>query len=279
MKINKLNESTSVECAPVLDEELLVEGPISWIKDKFSKEPIQQKDADAKAQEKTAKQVKKRKDKKDPPLLAQDFSGENNRSLFYIDNKYDKPFDQHAWQEWVNKNRKKFQDEWAKIDAMPESDEAQQKTKEAAVKKLETAETKFEAQRYNSIVVRENGKYFRRGAEYLRTKYIEFLPGENDKISNGYFMEPYKYKQQSSTPKSLGKSKGLDGITKPDLQKFVQLCEYTGIVVLDPDGKQLDISAIKKLKPAELETHFVQVGSIKAKVTDWIRSAKRKKVI
>lgn len=279
MKINKLNESTSVECTPVLDEELLVEGPISWIKDKFSKEPIQQKDADAKVQTKTAKQIKKRKDKKDPPFLAKDFSAENNRSLFYIDNKYDKPFDQRAWEDWIKKSRKKFEDEWKKIDAMPSSTEEEQQAKTVAAEKLEKAEAKFDAQRYNAIVVMDDGFYFRRGAENLRTKYIEFAAGVNDKISNGFFMEPYKYKQQPNKPKPAGKSKGLDGITKPDLQKFVQLCEYTGIVVLDPDGKQLDISAIKKLKPAELETHFVQVGSIKAKVTDWIRSAKRKKVI
>lgn len=279
MKITKLNESAQPECSPVLEEELLVEGPVSWIKDKFSKDPIQQKDADAKVQNKTAKITKKRKDKKDPPLLARDLATENNRSVFYVDNNYSKPFDQRAWQTWIDKNRKKFADEWVKVDNLPETTEEEQQTKDAAVKKLETAENKFEAQRYNAIVVMEDGYYFRRGAENLRAKYIKFAPGENDKISNGFFMEPYKYKQQNQQPKGAGKSKGLDGITKPDIQKFVQLCEHTGLVILDPDGKQMDVASVKKLKPADLETHFVQVGSIKAKITDWIRSAKRKKLI
>ena len=101
-------------------------------------------------------------------MLAQDFSAENARSDFYIDNNYSKPYSQSEWIALYNK--------------LSAQDDPQALTP-----------------MYNAIVVRENGKYFRRGLEYLRTKYIEFAPGENDQITHTYAVEPYTYKKTRST--------------------------------------------------------------------------------
>lgn len=101
-------------------------------------------------------------------MLARDFSAENARSDFYVDNNYGKPYSQSEWIALYNK--------------LSAQDAPQALTP-----------------MYNAIVVMEDGFYFRRGLENLRTKYIEFAPGENDQITHTYAVEPYTYKKTRST--------------------------------------------------------------------------------
>ena len=45
----------------------------------------------------------------------------------------------------------------------------------------------------NAIVVAQEGHYFRRGCEFIENTLTPFLPGQNDRISLKYFVEPYEY--------------------------------------------------------------------------------------
>lgn len=263
MKVNKLTESFCPDRLEVLNEELLVEGPIDWIKDKLSKKPIDQKEADRRAKEKADKKIQKRKEKQDPQFIAKDFHGQNAKSTFYVDNNYDKPMTQDEWRAWLDKQQ-------AKIDNMPAEDDA-------SIEKRDKAQQKLDAQRYNAIVVNQHGRYMRRGAEPLEAKVITFVPGENDRIANGFFMEPYKYKKSGSVKQKTGKNS--DTPSKQDISKFMTICETTGMTIIDADGKTLNSSDIRKIKLNELKNYKVKLGNVGVPIPDWIAKAKAKKLI
>ncbi len=259
MQVNKLTESCYIPRTHELEEELLVEGPISWIKDKLSGKPANQAEADRKAREKTKKQIDKRKAKKDPKFLAKDLTSKNSKSTFYIDNKYDKPMNQNQWQTWLDKQQQK-------IDGMTSPEEQDKKDK---------AQAKFDAQRYNAIVVDENNYMMRRGAEDMEHAYQQLKPGINDEIRNGYFMEPYKYKKYGAVKNSKSTSK----VNASDLKKFLTICETTYMTIVDDKGKQLDPSEVKNIPLDQIENYKVKLGNAGIKIPDWIKTAKSKKLI
>lgn len=263
MEVNKLTESFRLHRLEQLEEELLVEGPIDWIKNKFNKEPVDQKELDKKARDKVQKKIDNRKKKQDPKFLTKDFHAQNSKSTFYIDNDYSKPMTQNEFTKWLDSKQ-------SKIDDMPvETPEDQ--------KKKESAQLKLDAQRYNAIVVDEDGRYMRRGAEPLEAKVITFVPGENDRIANGYFMEPYKYKKSSTVKKKSGKNATVP--TKQDISKFMTICETTGMTIIDPQGKQLNTSDIRKIKLTDIGSYKVKLGNVGVPIPDWIVKAKEKKLI
>lgn len=271
MKVNKLTESFCPDRLEQLDENLLVEGPIgdffNGVKDKFTKKgPVDpkeaQKEADRKAREKADKKIEKRKKKQDPAFLGKDFHGQNSKSTFYIDNNYDKPMTQSQFTKWWDTAQQK-------IENMPVETPEDQKKKQAA-------EDKVYAQRYNAIVVSEHGRYMRRGAEPLEAKVITFIPGENDKIANGYFIEPYKYKK-SGAVKKAGKNASMP--TKQEISKFMTICETTGMTIVDSKGKQLNASDIRKIKLTDINNYKVKLGNVGVPIPDWIAKAKSKKLI
>ena len=249
MEVNKLSESL---CMHRLDEELLVEGPVSWIKDRLSTK-IDQKDADKRVRDKEAKKQLKTQNKKAPLLLANDFASKNSRSTFYINNDYDHPMSQSQWKSWVDSQQ-------GNIDKITDKN-----------KKAE-AEKQLLAVRYNSIVVSEDGYYVRRGAENLELQRIKFQAGVNDEISSGYFMQPYNYKKATKSRTSVSVSNG-------DVAKFKDLCAVTGMAVFGSDGKQLSTSDIKDIKLQNLSSYKVKIGSIEASLPDWIQAARKKKIL
>lgn len=252
MRVTKHTDNTQNNRTTLLNEEQLVENPVvDWVKDKLG--PVDQKTADAREQERAQKQLDDRRRKRDPKLLAKDFSNQNSKSTFYIDNNYDKPLTQAQFTAWFKKSQEK-------VDALPEGD------------KRTAAQQKLTAQRYNAIVVGEDGRYVRRGAESLEMKSIKFVPGENDRITNGFFMDPYKYKK--SSPKSTGT--GSKTPTRSELQRFVAICETAQLNIVDKDGKSVDVT---RIRVNDIGNYSVKLGNVSVPIPDWIATARAKKVL
>ncbi len=275
MKVQKLSESFNIRKIDSigLTEELLLEEP-SIDKSRMDR---------AKAKQDREKQKAEKKAQK---ALEKDFSNVTKRAKFYIDNNYSKPYSQAEWRALIDKTEKKFKDQQEEIDKMPSPQEANDDSdpKNQAQKKLDTAKHKFDAQIYNAIVVAEEGHYIRRGGEYLERQLIPFSPGHNDKITTGYFMEPYKYKgssgggskTKSSGTKSSGTRTRSGKMTETSFKKFQRLGKLTGMQLFDAESKPVELDAATL---EALPTYTIQVGSVKMDAASWLSDARKAGII
>jgi len=270
MKVTKLTESVSPTWKElhILDEDVLVEGPLSWLKDK-----IDPKGAEARAKKRQEKEHRKIQNKKIPIALALDYDQKTARSTFYINHNYKKPYTQAGFHQWIEQQEDRIKEMKDDPEGAGENGKKAQEEK------------KFLAARTNAIVVDEHGYYARRGGEYLYGGHIEFIPGNNDKIANGYFLEPYKYSgtKTSGTKPSSGKTgassprKPSTKITPAVFKKFQQLCLASGTEITDLNGKKASVTDIKK--PEDLINYKVTVGSAKIEANKWIAALREKRLL
>jgi len=275
MKVQKLSESFNIRKidSTELNEELLLEDP-----------HIDRSRMDrAKAKQDREKQKAEKKAQK---ALEKDFANATKRAKFYIDNNYSKPYSQAEWRALIDKMQKKFDDEDDRIAQMEQPadmNDASHPTNKARAKN-DAARKKFDAQIYNAIVVAEEGHYIRRGGEYLERQLIPFSPGHNDKITTGYFMEPYKYKGSSSgsskTKSSGTKSSGTrtrsGKMTETSFKKFQRLGKLTGMQLFDAENKPVELDAATL---DALPTYTIQVGSVKMDAASWLSDARKAGII
>ena len=226
---------------------------------------------------------KQKAEKKAQKALEKDFSNVTKRAKFYIDNNYGKPYSQAEWRALIDKTEKKFKEQQEEINKMPQDANDDSDSRNQAQKKLDTAKNKFDAQIYNAIVVAEEGHYIRRGGEYLERQLIPFSPGHNDKITVGYFMEPYKYKGNSSGSSKQGngiKSSGTrtrsGKMTETSFKKFQLLGKLTGMKLFDAESKPVELAAATL---EALPTYTIQVGSVKMDAASWLSDARKAGII
>lgn len=257
MKVNRLSESFQLnKVGPlILDESILMEAP-------------------SRAELKAQKKQDKRNDKlrsKAGKVLAKDYDKVSSRATFYIDHNYKKGFTQAEWRAWVDRTQRE-------IDKLP--DDSEEEIRNETGKKT-LAQKKFDAQRNNAIVVGDDGYYIRRGSEYLLHNLEKFIPGENDKVGAGYFIEPYKYSgnkaPRAPRPTSSGGSKPsgtkkVGKITQTNFKKFQQFAKLTGIQLFDADKKEV------KIDDAELDkigTYTIKNQSVEMPAVEWLEAVKK----
>ena len=215
--------------------------------------------------------AKKKIEKKSSKVLARDFESRCADAKFYIDNNYSKPMSQSQWRSWQETQQRK-------IDQMPDDPDEQSEDGKKA-----KAQRKLDAQIYNAIVINKFGHFIRRGVEFLENGRMTFIPGKNDQIKNGYFMEPYKYKKNSTSGSGGGSKSGTSGtrtrsgkMTETSFKKFQRLGKLTGMQLFDAESKPVELDAATL---DALPTYTIQVGSVKMDAASWLSDARKAGII
>ena len=113
---------------------------------------------------------KKSISKKVESIMKRDFSSKFARCTFYAFHDYSNGYAQSEWMDYYK-----------------------QRTQNHTLDKNSQEYTEAIAPLMNAIVVDEHGYYARRGGEDMYGGHVEFIPGNNDRISLNYFIEPYEY--------------------------------------------------------------------------------------
>lgn len=262
-----------------LNESVLNEGPGlrslgRKIANKF--DPAGARDREVGGHEKDEKSYRK---KKEPPVLARDFSTKSQGCKFYpnVEGSPVLNFDQ-----WAEK-----------------------------YSKVKEGEPEY-AQWYNAIVTDAEGYYIRRGSENLKGKLIKYIPGDNDEVLKMYRVDPYTYygsKKGKPDPVPPGggdedpeepdpkppvdpdppkkkdpkKKKPPVPIADKDLNRFIQLCRLTSFKVYANANleKQLTVNELKAITTPTLDQYSVSTKYQKKLVNlaDWMQTAKRLKFL
>ena len=256
MKITKLPESfdiTKID-STTLNEQLLLEREVSKEEER--------------AKAKLDKRDKKIKDKANK-ILAKDFGKECSKATFYVDNNYDKGMDQSQWRKWIDTTRP---NEIAAI------------RKEYGDEAGDEEEQIFVAQINNAIVVNAEQFYIRRGTEWLVHSGERFVPGRNDTIRSGYYIEPYekggvkntKKKKKTTAPKSGASRAKKAGVTEATFKAFVDLTRFLGVTIFDDQGKKVSPD---KLTFDNIANYRIKSAKAILPVNEWIIAVKTNKLM
>ena len=132
--------------------------------------------------------------KKAEILLKKDMSSKYARCTFYMNNDYDNGYSQGEWM-------KLFKERVIDLELDKDSEEYAEAV----------------APFINAIVIADEGHYIRRGCEFIENTLTPFSPGNNDRISLNYFVEPYEYVKNEESAKAYFKARG--GASKSEDEK------------------------------------------------------------
>ncbi len=152
--------------------------------------------------------------------IKKDRSSDCARATFYINNNYDRKISQAEWLKYCQE-----------IIRQP-LDPNSQEYAEAVAPII------------NAIVVGDYGYYVRRGAENMVGTLTQFEPGENDRISLNYFIEPYEYHENAALAAKSSEEKA---------SRTQHYTEYT-----------TDYAAEAKAKQKALEERYAQIKADRA---------------